>query len=204
MFFLFLSWSLFIRVGRHCNHVFALLYLLNHWCMLGIMEIPANQTCTSVPQQWHKQKGATIEPEPVMKCVFVKASTDKGSKRKLPPVTCKLYDARGENLKLSRWKQHDVMEMCNYLSKDEKQSPFSYLLSDQECSMAIHTVFENVHLGSTLAYQLSDLKTTNTTFNFCNPNSYVGVPHDTQPQEILVFPNIPISSACSQSFISPT
>ena len=281
--FLFLSWSLFIRGGGHCNHVFALLYLLNHWCMLGIMEIPANHTCTSVPQQRYKPRGSTIEPEPVLKCAFVKASTDKGRKRKLPPVPCKLYNVRGKNLKLSGWKQHDVMEMCNYLSKEEKQSPFSYLLSDQDCSMAIHAAFGNVLLGSTLAHQLSDLKTTNTTFNrpfyscligclalneseaggdlvliqtslpflckfllismrtaslaqekqegfyqskvtssltfiqrpgneahnrkmvyFCNPNSYVGIPHDQQPQWILVFPNIPISSACSQLFILPT
>ena len=34
--------------------------------MLGITEIPADQTCTSVPQQWHKPRGASIEPEPVM------------------------------------------------------------------------------------------------------------------------------------------
>ena len=92
--------------------------------MLGIMEIPANQTCTSVPQQWHKPRGATIEPELVMKCVFLEASTDTGSKRKLPPVTCKPYDARSKNLKLSGWKQHDIMEMCNNLSKEEKK-PFS-------------------------------------------------------------------------------
>ena len=54
--------------------MFGLLYLLNHWCMLGIKEIPANKTCTSVPQEWHKPRGDSIEPEPVMKCSFSKAS----------------------------------------------------------------------------------------------------------------------------------
>jgi len=33
---------------------------------LGIKEIPANKTCTSVPQEWHKPTGDSIEPEPVM------------------------------------------------------------------------------------------------------------------------------------------
>lgn len=48
--------------------------------MLGIMEIPENQSCTSVPQQWHKPRGASIEPEQAIKCLFVKALTDKGGK----------------------------------------------------------------------------------------------------------------------------
>ena len=69
--------------------MFGLLYLLNHWCMLGIKEIPpANKTCTSVPQEWHKPRGDSIEPEPVVKCSFSKASSDKDGKRKLHPVTC--------------------------------------------------------------------------------------------------------------------
>ena len=57
--------------------------------MLGIKEIPpANKTCTSVPQEWHKPRGDSIEPEPVVKCSFSKASSDKDGKRKLHPVTC--------------------------------------------------------------------------------------------------------------------
>lgn len=168
------------------------------------MEIPADQTCTSVPQQWHKPRSANIDPEPVMKCTFVKASSDQGGKRKLAPVTCKLYDARGKHLKLNGWKQEDVMEMCHYLSTEEKHSPFSYLLSDQECSSATHTVFGNVPLGSTLGYQLTDLKETKTTFAFYKPDSCVTLPQDQQPQGVLVFPKIPVSSACSQSFLPPS
>lgn len=57
------------------------------------------------------------------------------------------------------------MDMCDYFSKEKKPSPFLYLLSAQlqERSVAIHTVFWNVSLGSALAFQLSDLKETNTT-----------------------------------------
>lgn len=160
--------------------------------------------CAAAVQQWHKPRGASIEPEPVMKCTFVKGSSDQGGKRKLAPVTCKLYDARDKDLKLNGWKQQDVMEMCHYLSNEEKHSPFSYLLSDQECSTTTHTVFGNVSLGSTLGYQLTDLKETNTTFAFYKPNSCVTLPRDQQPQGVLVFPKIPISSACSQPFIPPS
>lgn len=88
------------------------------------MEIPADQTCKSVLQQWHKPRNASIKPEPVMKCTFVKASSDQGGKRKLVPATCKLHDPRGKHLKLNGWKQQDVMEMCHYLSNKEKHSPF--------------------------------------------------------------------------------
>ena len=167
------------------------------------MEIPADQTCTSVPQQWHKPRSANIDPEPVMKCTFVKASSDQGGKRKLAPVTCKLYDAWGKHLKLNGWKHQDVMEMCHCLSTEGKHSPFSYLLSDQECSSATHTVFGNVPLGSTLGYQLTDLKETKTTFAFYEPESCVTLPRDQQPQGVLVFPKISVSSACSQSFLAP-
>ena len=78
--------------------------------MLGIKEIPANKTCTSVPQKWHKPRVDSIEPEPVMKRSFSKASPDKDGMRKLHPVTCKLHDARGRDLRKS------AMEMCPYLS----------------------------------------------------------------------------------------
>ena len=51
------------------------------------METPADQTCTSVLQQWHKPRSANIDPEPVLKYAFVKASSDQGGKQKLAPVT---------------------------------------------------------------------------------------------------------------------
>lgn len=170
--------------------------------MLGIKEIPANKTCTNVPQEWHKPRGDSIEPEPVMKCSFSKASSDKDGKRKLHPVTCKLYDARGRDLRLSGWKQKSVMEMCQYLSIEEKRSPFTYLLTDQECSTKVHTVFGNIPLGSTLAYQLTDLKPNKTNFNFyCPDNS--SLPPDQHPQEVLTFPKIPMIASCNQLFTLP-
>lgn len=132
-----------------------------------------------------------------MKCSFSKASSDKDGKQKLHPVTCKLYDARGRDLRLSGWKQKSVMEICQCLSNEEKRSPFTYLLSDQECSTTVDTVFGNVPLSSTLAYQLTDLKPNNTSLNFyCLDNSLL-------PPDVLTFPKIPMLASCNQLFTLP-
>ena len=79
------------------------------------------------------------------------------------------------------------MEMCQYLSNEEKRSPFTYLLSDQECSITVNTVFGNVPLGSALAYQLTDLKPNKSIFNFYSQN-------------VLTFPKIPMLASCHQLF----
>jgi len=193
---------LFVRVGGVCNHIFTLLYLFNHWCMLGRKEIPANQTCTSVPQEWHKPRGQKIEPEPVMKCAFVKSSSDENKKRKLDPITCKLYDPREKKMKLDGWKQQNVLGMCQLLSADDKKPPFTYLLADQEYSQTINCVFGNVPLGSVLGYQLTDLKLTKTTFIISRPDGNI-LPVHCQPNTILTFPNIPLASTCTESFNPP-
>ena len=66
----------------------------------SLKEIPADKTCTSLPQTWSVPRGDQIEPEPVMKCTFAQAFTDQVGKRKRPPISCKLYDARSKkNLK---------------------------------------------------------------------------------------------------------
>ena len=87
------------------------------------MAIPADQTCTSVPQQWHKPRGTNIDPETGMKCTFVKASSDQGRKQKLAPVTGRIYDARGKHLKLNGWKQQDVTKMCHCISTEKNKIP---------------------------------------------------------------------------------
>ena len=102
----------------------AFLYVLNHWCLLGRNDIPATMMCTSLPQEWHKPRGKKIEPEPVMNCTFVKSTYVKEGKRKSDPVCCKLYDARGKKLKSDGWSQQNIMDMCSFLSNEEK-SPYN-------------------------------------------------------------------------------
>lgn len=70
-----------------------MLYLLVHWTLLGVREIAADKTCTSLPQEWHKPRRDDIEAQPVMKCVFAKSSKDRDDTRKRKPVACNLYDA---------------------------------------------------------------------------------------------------------------
>ena len=62
-------------------------------------EIPAHKTCTSLPQAWCVPRGDRIEPECVMKCIYAQTATDQVGKRKRPPVSCKLYNARSKRIK---------------------------------------------------------------------------------------------------------
>ena len=94
------------------------------------------------------------------------------------------------------------MEMCHYISTEEKQSPFSYLLGDQECSSATHSVFGNVPLGTTLGSQLKN----KTTYAFYKPDSYVTIPRDQQAQAVNIgfSKNLgTVFSAYSKSFLPP-
>ena len=84
--------------------------------------------------------GDRIEPEPVMKCSYAQAATDQVGKRKRPPVSCKLYDARSKKIKKISWKPEIVLNLCSVLAKSLKPPPFSYLLSDQEASSVTNTV----------------------------------------------------------------
>ena len=83
------------RAGGHCHHMFALLYPLTHWSLLNLGEIPADKTCSSLPQAWSVPRGDRIEPEPVMKCSYAQAVTDQDGKRKkafskLQTIRCKV------------------------------------------------------------------------------------------------------------------
>ena len=142
----------FIREGGHCTHIAGLLYTLNHWFLLGITEIPADKTCTSLPQMWHQPRDGCIVAEPIMK------SADQTGTRKKLPVTCKLYDARSKILKSEGWRRETVLRMCSEMNKREKKPPCSYLFADQEAPANVNTVFGNVPIGPILSYQLKDLK----------------------------------------------
>ena len=157
------------RAGGHCHHMFALLYFLTHWSLLNLGGIPADKTYTSLPQAWSGPRGERIEPEPVMKCSYAQAATDQVGKRKMPPVSCKLYDARSKRIKKMGLKPHIVLNLCSELAKSLKPSPLSDFLSDQEASSVINTVIGNVPLGSYLGYQLFDKKKSKTVFNVDRP-----------------------------------
>lgn len=129
-------------------------------------QIPSDKTCTSLPQQWHKPRGAKILPEPAMKCTFSNLSTDRQEKRKREPVLCKLYDARAKAAKTVP-KETDVKDISQQLKSRNKSIPFAYLLDDT-ISTETNTIFGNVPKGSILSYQLEDYKSTIYVFSTTN------------------------------------
>ena len=149
--------------GGHCNHVFALIFVLNDYACMNVYDIPSNATCTSLPQSWHNPRSSSICPMPVMGTQFARAETDRDQKRSRDPIRCKLYEARGPPIRSGFSSEH-VARHVGLLSNRDKPPPFSYLLSDQEPSLVINTVFGNVTLGSCLAYQMLDFGRSNTVF----------------------------------------
>ena len=131
----------------------------------------------------------------MMKCSYAQAATDQVDKRKRPPVSCKLYDARSKRIKKIGWKPEIVLN----LGKSLKPSPFSYLLSDQEPSSVINTVIGNVPLGSYLGYQLFDRKKSQTVFNV---DRLVEKMVANQGARIEPFPDLPLANL-NDSFNPP-
>lgn len=191
----FYFFNLFLRRGRHCNHVVGLLFTLNHWFLLGLKEIPADKTCTSLPQLWHQPRGACIQPEPAMSCCFVQPSTDRDGQRKKPPVTCKLYDARSKSLRFEGWKREVVLRMCEQAKQKGKKPPCSYLLADQEAPAHVNTFFGNAPIGCILSYQLNDLKEDAVVFSCDRLRDQVREKAN-ELKNILPFPNLP-KTLCS-------
>ena len=131
--------------------------------------------------------------------IFSDVATDQGGKRKRPPVSCKLFDARSKRIKKMGWKPEIVLNICNELAKSLKPPPFSYLLSDQEASSLINTVIGNVPLGFYLGYQLFDKKKSQTVFNVDRPVEQMVA---NQGARIEPFPDLPLANL-NNSFIPP-
>ena len=52
-------------VGGHCNHVFALLYSIDHTLKLKPDSFPRSKTCTDKPAEWIKCRTDDIRSDPV-------------------------------------------------------------------------------------------------------------------------------------------
>lgn len=84
------------------------MYLAYYTCFvigpyMKVKEIPADKTCTSLPQQWHKPRTDKIESWPLMKTTFAKsckALHDEENTRKSAPVSCKHYVASVKRVKI--------------------------------------------------------------------------------------------------------
>ena len=83
------------------------------------------------------------------------------------------------------------MNVCTVLENNNKAPPFSYILSDQENTSKINTVFGNVPVWAFLGYQLQDSKKKSTEFKFSrNINEILQEPLQLDPS--AHFPDLPL------------
>lgn len=173
-----------------CNHIIALLYVINHWKATNEKEIPSDLSCTSLPQKWHKPRGDKITPEPVMKLSFAKATTDR-TQRQRDPVFCYLYDARAKKIRTVP-SSEEVSPVKEKIKARSKHIPFTYLTDDKDNSLK-ETIFGTLPEGSPLSYQLQDYHSTSMEFSAVMPENVHIV-----TQNALTYPNIPTSNFTSK------
>ena len=76
--------KLFFRMSGHCSHVVGLLKSLQGLKLHNFTHVPDEQSCTSIPQQWHLPRGEKIKPVPVNHVVVARPVEN----RKRRPVLC--------------------------------------------------------------------------------------------------------------------
>ena len=81
----------FFSVSGECAHVLAVIMTVTDWVLEGYKEVPAQPSCTSLPQQWDKPRGQKICPEPVSTMVIAKPGN---LKRKRKPLSAVFIDNR--------------------------------------------------------------------------------------------------------------
>ena len=135
-----------------CNHVFGLLYQISHLSKSGAKDIPAVISKTSVPQAWDKPRVLGISPEPIMKVVHQKA-TSQSKKRKVVQST--LYEARSQATIPNDSKRLRILQ-----EKVRNINPLigiSYMATadDQTTEYTKTSMGNYVPVGSVLSYQLA-------------------------------------------------
>ncbi len=67
-----------------------LLHTLAHYQQVGLKVAPADLSCTSLPQEWHKPRGKKIAPEAVTSMVLAKPHWDGGGGGEKKPVILRM------------------------------------------------------------------------------------------------------------------
>lgn len=134
-------------VGGHCNHIYALLYSIDHTLKLKLKTFPRAKTCTDKPAEWTKCRVDGIQSEPVMKATVVKPKYGSSSKG----VKTTLYEARAGCAKGNMTVPNSIQE------KLSKINPLfgvglttGFQSSDISTQMGL-----SVPKGSPLSYQLA-------------------------------------------------
>lgn len=74
------------RLGGKCSHIVGLIKSIQQLKLLGLTDVPSEQSCTSLPQTWHIPRGNKIKPVPLSQVVVVKAKEN----RKRAPIVPKI------------------------------------------------------------------------------------------------------------------
>ena len=73
----------YCRVSGKCSHIVGLVKCIQQFKLLGLKEVPAEQACTSLPQQWHIPRGNKINPASVNDIIVVNS---KETHKKVPII----------------------------------------------------------------------------------------------------------------------
>ncbi|KAL3887317.1 hypothetical protein ACJMK2_027259 [Sinanodonta woodiana] len=116
---------------------------LKDWILEGFKDIPAQPSCTSLPQQWDKPRGGKIKAEPVSTMVIAKPGNIN---RKRKPITALFEDNRKIQLK-----ETDISFLQGL-----KGCPLSYLVTPPEHTTQTEQGPQNI--GSPLGYHIPLIK----------------------------------------------
>ena len=163
--------------GGLCSHVFAVLMVLEKFRLTDHHDsVPGPESVTSLPRSWGPRE-RDVTPHPIMS-VRVEKSREE---RKGPPITCRLYDARGPAVR--NITDDDVGRLRNSLPEN---CPMKALLPKSTAS--VPTAYGHVFRGSLLSYHLSSPDS-------CLPDKPVVVPD---------LPPLPLPSARPGSVVGFT
>lgn len=135
-------------VSGHCNHIFALLYAIDHAKKLNLQEFPRHKTCTEKPAEWKKSRTDGVISEPVMNCSVFKPRYDSKSSG----IHCTLYDARSQSLR--NLTSESDNESFAKLKEVNKNLGIFKVLNNVEVVKPTRLGF-SVSAGCPLSYQLS-------------------------------------------------
>ncbi|KAJ8299945.1 hypothetical protein KUTeg_021464 [Tegillarca granosa] len=128
-------------ISGECAHILAVLMTLQNWILDGYKEVPAEQSCTSLPQSWDKPRGSKIHPEPVSQMVICKPVNVS---RKRKPLMAAFYDNRIK-------KQVDRDDIAYLQSLAD--IPIAYLASDP--GTTLNTAYGSQYIGCGLGYHVT-------------------------------------------------
>uniref|UniRef100_A0A8W8JLA5 SWIM-type domain-containing protein n=1 Tax=Magallana gigas TaxID=29159 RepID=A0A8W8JLA5_MAGGI len=125
-------------VSGKCSHIVGLTECIQQFKVLGLKDVPTEQSCTSLPQQWNIPRGNKIQPVSINEVLVVKA---KETHKKVPVLPKEIKSRVPE-----------LTERSHQMLKSFDGLPISKLNTIHVPT--IKSEFGDVKLGSALSYQV--------------------------------------------------